>query len=104
MAQPQRADLQALLETLVDDVYFQPPTNVSLRFPCIIYKRNTDWVKHADNDLHLRMLQYEVTVIDRDPDSMIPVEVAKLPMCRFQRHFTADDLNHDVYNLYWKGM
>jgi hypothetical protein len=33
----QRAELQILLESITEHVYFQPPENVALEFPCIIY-------------------------------------------------------------------
>jgi hypothetical protein len=42
-----------------------------------------------------------ITVIDPDPDSEIPSKVAALPMSLFNRFYTADDLNHDVYNVYF---
>lgn len=98
-----RAQLQELLESFCPNVYFQPPTNIQMVYPCIVYKRSAEDVRYADNERHLQWLQYEVTVIDRDPDSLIPGLVAQLPLCRFERTFAADDLNHDVYNLYWKG-
>lgn len=44
---------------------------------------------------------YQVTVIDRNPDSLIPGKIASLPMCKFDRHYKAENLNHDVYNLYY---
>lgn len=103
MALAQRVELQDLLETLCDNVYFQPPQNVKLVYPCIIYTRDLAWVKHADNHPQFFMMRYAVTVIDRDPDSPIRDAVAQLQLCTFNRHFAADDLNHDVYNLYWKG-
>ena len=97
----QRLQLHQLLETFVDNVYFQPPTNVKLIYPCIIYKRDFADVKFADDIPYNRTLRYAVTVIDQDPDSDIPSKVASLPMCLFNRFFTADNLNHDVYNLYF---
>ena len=98
-----RAQLQTLLETLCPNVYFQPPANIIMQYPCIVYKRSSDWVERADNSLFQRMIRYEVVVIDRDPDSPIPGSVAELQYCRFERHFAIDDLNHDTFNLYWKG-
>jgi hypothetical protein len=47
------------------------------------------------------MKRYQVTIIDRDPDSGIPEVVAGLPTSTFSRHFTVDNLNHDVYTLYF---
>jgi hypothetical protein len=97
----QRLDLQALLETLVDNVYFQPPSNVQLEFPCIIYKRDFADTKFADNNPYNNTLRYMVTVIDRDADSDIPPKVAALPMTLFNRYYSADGLHHDVYNVFF---
>lgn len=83
------------------DVYFQPPTNIKLNYPCIIYKRSSARPVHADNLLYLNKKGYMVTVIDRDPDSPIPDKLAQLPRTRFDRHYTADQLNHDVYTTFY---
>jgi hypothetical protein len=42
-----------------------------------------------------------VTVIHRDPDNLVHEKVAALPMCLYNRFFTADNLNHDVFVLYF---
>lgn len=97
----QRLDLQRLLETITTNVYFQPPTNVQLKYPCIVYKRDFADTKFADNEPYAHKLRYMVTVIDQDPDSEIPGKVAKIPMSVFNRFYTADNLNHDVYNVYF---
>jgi len=96
-----RLDLQALLEDITPKVYFQPPTNVRLEYPCIIYRRDDENAKYAGNRLYNRTKLYQVTVIDRNPDSALPDAVRNLPLCSFDRHFTADSLNHDVFNLYF---
>lgn len=96
-----RLELQALLEDLAPNVYFQPPENVKLAYPCIIYKRDYAQVQFADNNPYRNTKRYMVTVIDRDPDSAIPDKVAALPMCIFNRFYTADNLNHDVFNLFF---
>jgi hypothetical protein len=98
-----REQLQTLLESICPHVYFQPPSNITMQFPCIVYKRSAEDVRWADNARFDAYLQYEVTVIDRDPDSPIPDSIRTLPLCRYERFFAADDLNHDVFNLYWKG-
>lgn len=97
----QRLDLHQLLETFTDNVYFQPPTNIQLEYPCIIYKRDFADTKFADDKPYNIKLRYMVTVIDRDPDSDIPSKVAALPLSLFNRFYTADNLNHDVYNVYF---
>ena len=97
----QRLQLHQLLETFTDNVYFQPPTNVQLKYPCIIYKRDFADTKFADDNPYNIKLRYAITVIDQDPDSEIPSKVASMPLSLFNRFFTADNLNHDVYNVYF---
>lgn len=96
-----RLELQQLLETLADNVYFQPPENIQLQYPCIIYKRDYAVTEFADDNPYTHTKRYMVTVIDRDPDSIIPDKVAALPMSIFNRFYTADNLNHDVYNVFF---
>lgn len=96
-----RLELHELLESLSEHVYFQPPTNVKVEYPCIVYKRDFAETKFADNVPYNHKLRYMVTVIDRDPDSDIPGKVAALPMSIYNRFFTADGLNHDVYNVFF---
>lgn len=96
-----RQQLQSLLETFVPNVYFQPPTNVQLKYPCIIYRRDFADSKFADDSVYNHKLRYAITVIDQDPDSEIPNKVALMPMSLFNRFYTVDSLNHDVYNVYF---
>jgi hypothetical protein len=97
----QRLDLHQILLGITPNVYFQPPTNVRLEYPCIIYHRDFVDTKFADDHPYNHTKRYMVTVIDRDPDSELPDKVADLRMSTFDRFFTADDLNHDVYSVYF---
>lgn len=98
-----RLDLQALLENLLGstEVYFQPPASVFMSYPAIVYSRYDIVNTHADNRVYAQHTAYQVTVIDENPDSEIVKKVAMLPMCSFDRHYTADNLNHDVFTLYF---
>jgi hypothetical protein len=97
----QRLQLHQLLETFTPNVYFQPPTNVQLTYPCIVYTRDFADTKFADDIPYDHTKRYMVTVIDRDPDSDIPDKVAAMPLTLFNRFYTVDNLNHDVYNVYF---
>lgn len=96
-----RLELQTLLETLLgsDKVYFQPPPDFMLSYPCIVYNRSNIRSAHGDNRPYKLEKEYTITVIDPNPDSLIPDKVSQLPRCAFDRHFTADQLNHDVFNI-----
>lgn len=98
-----RLELQALLEALIgtDQVYFQPPASKQMEYPCIVYERDRTNTIFADNTPYRHRQRYQVTVIDRNPDSVIPEKVADLPLSQTSRHFTADGLHHDVFTLYF---
>ena len=91
--------LRAALGT--SNVYFQPPSTIKMNYPCIVYKKSDVDIKSANDSTYLTRKKYEVTVIDSNPDSLIPDKIASMPMCRFAAHYTANNLNHDVYNIYY---
>ena len=99
----QRLDLQALFETLLGSgaVYFQPPASLEMSYPCIVYQRDNAITDFADNDPYRFTQRYQVTVIDRNPDNSIVAKIAALPMCLYNRYFAANNLNHDVFVLYF---
>lgn len=99
----QRLDLQAVLVELLgsSNVYFQPPPSIRMQYPCIVYSRDQRDIKYADNKPYKYKTRYQVTVIDINPDSEIHHKVGELPMSSYDRFFTADNLNHDVYNLFF---
>lgn len=96
-----RLQLHQLLKTFTEHVYFQPPTNIQLQYPCIIYNRDFAETQFADDIPYNHELRYMIMVIDPDPDSDIPDKVASMPKSSFNRFYTADELNHDVFNVYF---
>lgn len=98
-----RLELHELLCGLLGNrnVYFQPPSSVQMKYPAIVYSRDDIENTFADNTVYTQNYAYQITVIDKNPDSEIVGKVSMLPACRFERHFTADNLNHDVFKLYF---
>ena len=82
-------------------VYFQPPPSVKLVYPCIIYVLDKIDIKHANDKPYLNKNCYSVTIIDKDPDSEIPDMFLNVPLCKFDRSYTADNLNHWVFSLFY---
>jgi len=72
-----------------------------MKYPCILYALDHVDIKHANNSPYRRAKRYVITVLDQDPDSDIPDKVALLPSAAFSRHFIVDNLNHDVYTIYY---
>lgn len=97
-----RLTLQTKLEEILGsrNVYFQPPASVKLQYPAIVYSRKDIENRSANNAVYTQSPSYEVIVIDKNPDSEIVNRVSALPLCRFDRHYTADNLNHDVFTIY----
>ncbi len=98
-----RLELQTILEELLGsrNVYFQPPASLRMAYDCIVYERSKIKIDHADNRPYRMHDRYQVTAIYKNPDSDLPHKIAMLPACSHDRHFTADNLNHDVFNLYY---
>lgn len=98
-----RLDLQAILKDIegVNDVWFQEDKTKTLNYPVIVYTRDDSFSLYADNLKYIFKKRYTVTVIDRDPDSLIPDLVEQLPLTTFDRSYKASGLNHFVFNLYF---
>lgn len=94
-----RIELQKILEGIdgVKGVYYQPPESLKLRYPAIIYSRSSITNNHADNNVYQQKTSYELVVVESNPDSAITRAVSLLPMCRHNRHYVSDGLNHDVF-------
>lgn len=96
-----RLQLHDILLTFVKNVYFQPPSKSKINFPCIIYNKSVIESKYANDANYGNYTRYLVTYIDPNPDSDVPEKILSLPMCKHDRSFTADNLNHDVFNIYF---
>ena len=99
-----RIDLQTVLEELLGsrNVYFQPPENTKLQYPCIIYSLSGIDTTRADNKNYLKRRQYDLTYIGKDPDTTMQDKLIEaLPYCRYDRRFVSDNLYHDTFTLYY---
>ena len=98
-----RLELQLVLEELLGltNVYYQPPSTVIMKYPAIVYSRDMMGITFANDKVYTTETAYEVIVIDKNPDSIIVGKVAKLPTAKFNRNYTADNLNHDVFIIHY---
>ena len=96
-----RIDLHYILTELLgsENVYYQPPETVKMKYPCIVYDHTDENTLHADDIPYKTDSLYTVTSISTDPDSDIPNKLGKLRGSRFDRHFVSDNLHHYVYRL-----
>lgn len=90
----------------VKNVYFQPPGSGQgkLKYPCFIFNIAGVTPRFADNYTYHFTNRYTVTWIGSNPNdgvSMIEAMLKKFKMIRYDRFYTADGLNHHVFDLYW---
>lgn len=99
-----RLILQDRLERVpgVSRVYFQPPANVRMVYPCVRYSRSRPSSLRAD-DMAYRFIQgYELIVIDRNPDSPIPQYIVEhFQMAVINATYVVDNLYHTPITLYF---
>lgn len=98
-----RLDLHEILCNILGsrNVYFQPPATIKMSYPAIVYKLNDIENVSANDAVYNQRYSYEVIVIDSDPDNEIMKHVSALPFCRFNRYYTAGNLNHYVFTIYY---
>lgn len=98
-----REVLQTKLEVLLGsrNVYYQPPESLKMKYPAIRYSRSDIDSKHADNMKYSNFNRYEIIVIDNRPDNDVIKKILELPLSSYNRHYVAENLNHDVINLYF---
>lgn len=98
-----RLDLHNKLVDLLGskNVYYDAPESIKMEYPAIKYSKSDIEAKYANNNSYLLDSRYEIIVIDPKPDNAVIDRLLKLPMCSFDRHYKADNLNHDVLTLYF---
>ena len=99
---PRRLKLHDELLKFSKNVYYQPPSNIQMKYPCITYNK-TGRSRHFGNDvIYLSQQGYQITVIDRDPDSTIGDSIERhFQHCVINQEFTVNNLYHTTLSLYY---
>ena len=98
-----RLDLHELLKEKLgsDHVYYRPPENVKMIYPAIKYSKQGIMSEHANDTRYLTKDNYQIIVIAKLPDHPVINKLLELPYCSWDRHYIADNLNHDVLRIYY---
>ena len=84
------------------NVYFQPPESVKMSYDAIRYALGGKELVHANNKAYRATNKYEGVIITRNPDTNIPdMFLTHFEMCSFGKPYTADNLNHYPFTLYF---
>lgn len=98
-----RLILQEKLENILGtrNVYFQPPSNTHIKYPCIVYTRDDFLTRNADDVKYMSMGRYSITLIGHSPENELIPKLCELDYCSYDRHFVSDGLHHDAFTLYF---
>lgn len=83
-----------------ENVYYQPPTGLKMKYPCICYERDRIENSYASDKVYRQTVGYTITVIDTKADSEMTEAVSALEKCSFSRKFVSDNLYHDVFAVW----
>lgn len=103
MAQRTRLTLQTELENLLGskNVYYQPPENLKMEYPCIRYSKSEIRDIYANNKKYISNDVYDLVVISKKPDNPVIKKILDLPYSEFDRHYVSDNLNHDIIRIFY---
>jgi hypothetical protein len=110
LSQKTDAIQQKLKDLNIPNVYFEPPQNTRLTYPCVVFKRGTNSSRSANNRIYKLDNSYDLTYICREPDDPMTNTILvgdsthepPFSMIRHIRHYVADGLHHDQYKLYFQ--
>lgn len=95
-------DLLHLLQKAVDHnrVYFQPPENLKIGYPAVIFHLSKVKLDHADDVPYKGAREYSVTLITKEPEPEVLDEILKIPYATLDTTYIADGMNHFVFTIY----
>lgn len=99
-----RPQFQAVLSGILgnaEHVYFQPPSDVTMVYPCIVYDFAPGWTSFADDQPYFYEQQYEVKLIGQAPQPEKFELLRSLPKSLHSRSYVAENLRHDVFDIYF---
>ena len=96
-------ELQTRLEDILGsrNVYYQPPENIKMSYDAIVYSFKGINSTYANNAKYGNRKRYDVIFIAREPDSEVIDKLLELPYCTLGTPYTADNLHHYPFTLYF---
>ena len=89
------------LKTFCPNVYFMPPANVKMVYPCIVYTTGGSYTVFADNKPYSKRVEYSVTVIEQQPNLLWTklLGTKEYPYSKYATNFISDNLYHTVIDI-----
>lgn len=64
-----RVKLHRELEQFGLPLYFSPPADKTMAYPCIVYSKVVPSITFANDRIYKNAQEYQLTVVEKDPDS-----------------------------------
>lgn len=97
-----RLELHRKLEEFYKNVYFQPPSNIKLEYPCIVYNADGYDTRYGGNGVYIERKKYYITVMELEPEGLVPKSIRdSFLYCTIETQFTMNNLYHTRLSLYY---
>ena len=83
-----------------DRVYFQPPENLKIGYPAVVFHLSKIEIDHASDMPYKGAKEYSVTLITKDPEPDVIDEILKIPYSSLDTTYISDGMNHFVFTVY----
>ncbi len=102
MAQSQREKLHEILVGICGNAYFQPPSNIVMKYPCVVYDKSDEDTVYANNKRYKKTSVYNLTVMDRDPESTLTdTLIDTFDYCGYNTSYVSDNIHQTSLTLYY---
>lgn len=99
-----RLELQSELEEILgsSEVYYQPPSNKTLKYPCIIYDLSNTDVIPADNRKYIKTNRYHVKHLYKSLTNELKDTILdRFMMISHDNRMKVDGIYNDDFTLYF---
>jgi len=99
-----RVDIQEKFKFLLgsNNVYYQPPANLKMKYPAIVYSLDGLDVKRFDNTRLINKNCFSVTHIYRnESENLVETMLMNFEYISFDNRSIVDGIYNDHYTIYW---
>lgn len=99
---PSRAELQKIFKNILgnNNVYFQPPEDIKISYPCILFRLNNPAINQANNKIYIYRNRYAVTIISKNPDDdLLKKFLEEFPYAMVSPRTIVNKLYHDNISI-----
>lgn len=97
-----RIELHSELIQFSSNVYFQPPSDIRMVYPCIVYNLKSMDINHANDKIYKYKKEYTVTIMSKDPEDLTAENVIlHFPYARPGDKFMVEGIYQTPVTLYY---